>query len=339
MALKKIIKKSLYFVNKNPLSKTLYNLEIQKRARLPLTDINLLAKDISMFSPFTRELHPPNDWYGHATIFKKFLGLAQDYQFKFISEHGVYLTDQVSEAELETNLPSFVTYNKYRVGVLEKYKKNVFNIGPFIHYAPHFYSPSKIQSEKKRLGKNILIFPGHSLKSLVEQYDNKWFLSKIKNIAKDFKTVRVCLYWVDIQLGLGKIYQDLGFECVSAGHILDPNFVPRLKTLIEISDLTISNDASTHVGYCIFMNKPHIIFHKFPKLQTNEKWKKLTQDFWSSPPYLKTLEAFSKPSFNITAKQRQITDQYFGGKKDIKTKKEFKKIVDLTEKIYDSTKL
>lgn len=334
MATKKIVKKALFLINKNPLSKFAYNREIAKRARLPLTNLESLAKDINMFSPFTSEIHQPNDWYGHARFFKSYLGLPQNYQFKFIIEHGVYLTDQVSEAELETNFPTVLTSSDYRVKVYPKYNKKAFNIGPFIHYAPHFYSEEKITSEKKRLGKNILVFPGHSLKDLVGKYDNKWFISNIKKLAKSYDSVRFCLYWIDIQKGFHKFYQDLGFECVSAGHILDPNFVPRLKSLIEITDLTASNDASTHVGYCVYMNKPHIIFHKFPKLETSDKWRKLTLDFWSSKPYKETLEAFSSIRYKITPKQKEVVRRYFGSREDTKTKEEFKKLVKLTEEIY-----
>lgn len=337
MLSKKFIKKAFYLINNNPLSKLAYNQEITKRAKLPLTSIEDLSKDINMFSPFTSEIHHPNDWYGHAHFFKQYLGLPQSYRFKFIIEHGVYLTDQVSDAELETNFPTVLTSSDYRIKVYKKFNKRAFNIGPFIHYAPHFYPEEKIASEKKRLGKNILVFPGHSLKDLVEKYDNKWFISHIKKIAKSYENVRFCLYWIDIQKGFHKFYQDLGFECISAGHILDPNFVPRLKSLIEVADLTISNDASTHVGYCTYMNKPHIIFHKFPELETSGKWKKLTLDFWSSKPYKETLEAFSDINFKITPKQRKVVRRYFGSRKDTKTKEAFKKLVKLTEEIYQQS--
>lgn len=332
--LRRFVKKILYTLNKNPISRFNYSREILKRSQLKLTDITYLSKDINMFSPFTQEIHPVNDWYGNARNFKLYMGLPQSYQFKFVNEHGVFLTDQVAQTELESDLPSFVTYSDYRVEVLKKYKKNVFKIGNFLHYAPHFYSKEKIASEKKRLGKNILLFPGHSLKELVQKYKNDYFIKNVKKVAKNFDTVRVCLYWIDIQQGLYKFYQELGFECVTAGHILDPNFVPRLKSLIEIANLTISNDAGTHIGFSVYMNKPHIVFHKFPKLQTSKQRKEQISDLWSSKPYLQTLEAFSEVRFNITKKQHDIIHRYFGDMRDVKTKEEFKKIVDLTEKIY-----
>lgn len=331
---RRFVKSILYKINKNPISQGFYNNEIIRRSNLALTDITELSKDINMFSPFTEELHPVNDWYGNARNFKLYMGLPQTYQFKFVNEHGVFLTEQVARSELESDLPSFVTYSDFRVGVLKKYKKNVFKVGNFIHYANHFYTKEKIAQEKKRLGKNILVFPGHSLKELKQKYKNDFFIKNIKKVAKNFKTVRVCLYWIDIQHGLHKFYQSLGYECVTAGHILDPNFVPRLKSLIEIADLTISNDAGTHIGFSVYMNKPHLVFHKFPKLQTSKKWQEQISDLWSSKPYLETLDAFSQVRFNITKKQQDIIHRYFGDKRDVLSKGEFKKIVKKTEQIY-----
>src|SRR3989344_6965030 len=75
-------KNILYKINKNPVSKALYDYEIQKRSGMPFTSILQLSRHIQMFSPFTCELQPVNDWYGHATILKKFLGLPKNYQFK-----------------------------------------------------------------------------------------------------------------------------------------------------------------------------------------------------------------------------------------------------------------
>ena len=116
--LKKTAKNILYNINKNPIAKILYKRDIESRSQLPLTDIESLSKHINIFAPYTNELQPVNDWYGHAKTFKKFLGLPETYQFKFIIEHGLYLSEQVASVELESNLPSFITYSQYRVQIL-----------------------------------------------------------------------------------------------------------------------------------------------------------------------------------------------------------------------------
>src|SRR6185436_2930621 len=133
-----------YLLHRNPINKNYYNRQIQERSKLDLTDIIPLSKDINLYSAVSREIHKPNDWYGHATVFKKFLGLDLNYQFKFISEHGVYLCSEISKAEIDKALPAYITYSNYRIKYLKKYKDDVYNIGAFIHYANHYLNKKKL---------------------------------------------------------------------------------------------------------------------------------------------------------------------------------------------------
>ena len=36
--------------------------------------------------------------------------------------------------------------------------------------------------------------------------------------------------------------------------------MPRLKSIIKTSDITMANAIGTHLGYCIYLNKPHYLF-------------------------------------------------------------------------------
>lgn len=332
MNLKKSLKAALYTLQKNPISKSYYNLEIKKRSRLNLTDLEQLSKHINMFSPYTSEIQPVNDWYGHATILKNFLGLPKNYKFKFIIEHGTYFSDQVADIELESNLSAFVTYSPYRAKVLKKYRKYTYAIGPFIHYAPHYLTRKQLIEDKKRLGKTILFFPSHSLIGLTNEYDMNYSYKKIKELSKGFDSIRVCIYWKDVLLGKHKFYQSKGLECVSAGHILDPLFLPRVKSIIQTADLTISNDASSPLSYCIYMNKPHIIFYQRPKMYGKKYFKKIMTDYWKSKPYNQIVKEFSKIHFRITPRQRELMN-YYSGTNSVKSKFKLLKIVKETENL------
>lgn len=332
--IKKNIKSVAYKVNRNPLSKLLYQSSIEKRSRMALTDIKGLSGNINLFAPFTSEIHEPNDWYGHAKIFKQFLGLPENHQFKFIIEHGLHLVEDILSIELETDLPSFVTYSDFRAQIIKKYSKVPFCVGPFINYASSSLSIEEILSEKKRLGKSILVFPSHSSGDLDFHYNITEFCKKVKKIGKKYNSIRVCLYWKEAQAEHAKYYNSFGFECVTAGHILDPLFLPRLKSIIEISDLTISNVAGNHVGYSIFMNKPHIILPQIHQINGRKSEKKLLEEaWWKSPSYQAIVKEFTNISDKITPRQRSLVNYYWGVDK-IKTKNEFLKIVKKTEEIF-----
>lgn len=334
MDIKKPAKKALYCFYANPLSKILYNNEINKRSYLHSDEIILLSQKINMFSPFSPEIHKPNDWYGHAKLFKKFLGLSPNYKFKFAIEHGTYLNDEIAKIDLEANLPTIITYSKNRADTLKKRGYHVFSIGPFIHYAPDFLSENEFSKEKKLLGKNLLVFPMHSTMDTNFNFNITKLCKVIEKLGKDFNKIRICLYWIDILNGHYKIYQNFGFECVTAGHILDPLFIPRLKSIIKLADYTISNGISTHVAYNIFLNKPHYIIPQKFYLSGNPKEIKTNSILVNSDPYKKILNAFSKPGLKISAEQRRLVD-YYWGMNEVKTKKEFLNIVNKTESIYE----
>lgn len=336
MNTKRAIKEFLFKINKNPISLKLYDDEIQKRSHLKLTDIPALSKHIQMFSPYTNEINRSNDWYGHAAVFKKYLNLPNNYQFKLIIEHGFYLTDHVSAAELENKLPVFITYNNYRQKVLKKYAEEAYNIGPFINYASHLYTKKQLAFEKKRLGKSLLYFPMHSSFEIDVKYSRQQICDRIKKLGKKFDSVRICLYWADVIKGYHKIYQDYGFECVTAGHILDPLFLPRLKSIIEISSSTISNVVSTQVGYSIFMGKPHYIMPLNPQIDCGNKlksYKGFISNYFETDIYNLFLKEFSQMKDHITPKQKQLVSKFWGFHA-IKKKSEFVKIVQHSEILF-----
>lgn len=335
MFIKQQLKKLLYISNKHPLSKLLYEKEIKKRSSLPITNIKALSRYINMFAPYTNELHPPNDWYGHAKNFKNFLGLPQKYQFKFIIEHGTCITDETVKIDLETNLPSFITYSKRRASVFKQYKDYVYSIGPFIHYAPDLLTSEEFSQEKKRLRKNLLFFPMHSTLDTNCNFDIIDLCKTIKKIGKNFNTIRVCLYWIDVLKGLNKIYQDFGFEVITAGHILDPNFLSRLRSIIKLASYTASNGISSHVAYCIFFKKPHYIFPQKLNFSGNSHEIIIKSVYMKSHPYREVRQAFSKPYNNITNRQYALVNKYWG-LSESRSKQEFLNIVYETEEIFKS---
>lgn len=333
MTLRKYLKKTLYFINKNLISQYLFSKDIKFRSSLRMTDLYKLSKRINMFAPFTNEIHQPNDWYGHAHTLKNFLNIPQSYQFKFIMEHGLYLNEQVDQIDNETNLPAFLTYSNYRKEVLKKYRKHAFSIGPFIHYAKNILSEREIKLEKKRLGNSLLFFPAHSTPIIGMEFDAKKLCKRIKSLAKYCDSIRICLYWKDILMGRDKIYRDFGFECVTAGHMLDPNFLPRLKSLISISDLTASNIISSQTGFSIHLGKPHIVIMDQLNLITTQNWKNRINEIFASKGYIEMFSEFSKPNYKITQKQRDLVKKYWGTH-NIKTRGELAKIVKETENYY-----
>ena len=165
---------------------------------------------------------------------------------------------------------------------------------------------------ERKYGTVLLAFPAHSTHTITVQYDETELLEKIREQAPHFDTVFVCLYWKDFLLGRASSYEEAGFVCVSAGHIFDHNFVPRLRTLFELSDCTLSNRIGSYTGYSIFLGKPHLLIGQetfFSQTCTYDLQKEL-MDWYSDPGYVKAVKLFSENSTNVTQEHIDVLDPY-----------------------------
>jgi len=336
-SLKSEAKKLLFRINDNKFERIRYENDIKGRAKLPFTEIAKLSKDIYIYSPHSSEILSSNDYYAHASTLKKYLKLKQKYQFKFIIEHGISVGSTIVELEKESPFRSAIVCSKPRANIWRKEGYHSYSIGPYINYAKPLLTKKQYIREKTRLGNNLLVFPAHSTKDVSVLYNVNNFCKIIEKYAKKYDSVRVCLYWKDILMGIGKIYQSYGFECVTAGHILDYNFLSRLKSIIETSTETMSNDLGSYSGYSLFLGKPHFIIKQELSLRGRQSEIDISEEGRRSTIFNKMLSAFSQKHNTITKKQLQLANYYYGFDK-IKTKNELLKIVSLTEKLYANQK-
>ena len=108
-----------------------------------------------------------------------------------------------------------------------------------------------------------MVFPSHSVKGLEVEYNYSWFNNKILEEKSKYDSILVCLYHLDAQnKKIVSNYKDLGGTIVCAGHKYDHNFLSRLRSIIELSDFTISNSVGTHVSYCCALGKNHRVFRQ-----------------------------------------------------------------------------
>lgn len=286
------------------------------------------------------ECYNGNFFYGNSCNLKNYASYRKS--IKACIEHGVYFGNYVNEKESsDSGLPAIITYSNNRKSHLRKVtNKPIFVIGPYIYYANSLYTNEEINKIKSKFGKTLLVFPSHSIDRVKAEFDIESFVKKIINFKddKEFKTVLICLYWKDIELGRDKIYKDYGFTVVTAGYREDPDFLSRLKTFINISDYTISNNVGTHIGYCIALDKPHTIIE-----QKTEYCGVTSRDFEaainSSVIKSSLVEKNEvKNAFNIyndfiTDEQRVICNKYWGLDK-VKNNQQLNFILNFCDDIY-----
>lgn len=287
---------------------TLYNLMYKVKNKKSFFAIQENRKNMSIFNCkdlaapipyYPLEFVKDSNYYGQNFWIKKYTGLQH---IDVSIEHGLYYGDYIPYSSYCKTVKKILTFSLVRKQVLEKLNKPVVTIGPYIHYVPYLLAESEVQAIREKYGRILLFLPTHTTREGGRKYDAETNVGMLKAFAKEngFTSVFVCMYYYDIlHSDLATVYEQAGFNVVTAGHRLDLNFLCRLKSIIGLADYTISNFVGTHVGYCIYLKKPHWIMNPV--------------DFSGMPKdFVEITEAFLSFSNTITQEQYDVVAKYWG---------------------------
>jgi hypothetical protein len=217
-------------------------------------------------------------------------------------------------------LKKIYTFGDHQKSVLESYyarhnmKRKVIAIGPYIKGAEFFKTKTELNFLKQKYGRILLVFPSHSIENLRKRYNESDLMQEIFRIKDDFDTIFICMYWKDIldeqRIKVYEKYVSDKIKIVSAGHRSDPCFLSRLKDLIWLSDVTMSNNIGTHLGYSICMGKPHYLFRQKVIYDISNNANKIVsyKHIYEKPFY----ELFGNYNINITPEQITLIERYWG---------------------------
>ena len=299
-----------------------YKLELLNRSKTNIFNYKKLSRELKVDHVYPLFLE--NLYYGNENSIKKII--TQKMGGIYLIEHGYYFGEYLPEYSFAYNGIVIITFSMRRVQHMEsiikksdlKHPLNVVTIGPYINYADSIIDQVEMKKIKEDYGKILLVFPSHSIEGVIYKYNTQDFINEIEKVSKDFDSVFVCMYWKDIQDGRYVEYEKKGYKIVTAGHRNDTNFLGRLKDIIDLSDMTMSNTVGTHVGYCVARNKPHYLFNQFQEVEGEKADEEFKER--KNLEYLRTRDeevnevigAFSKLSYIITEEQKDVVEKYWG---------------------------
>ncbi|MFT4800402.1 MAG: hypothetical protein ACI93N_000160 [Flavobacteriaceae bacterium] len=298
--------------------------EILTRSQLSIFDYKKIIDEIPLYPT---DIVIDNNYYGLSYCLQKYMETKKP--LNAYIEHGLILGSLVKEDAIDWCVPKIMTLSETRENhIRKKTSKVVFKIGPYIHYADDLLSEQKFQKLKQELGMTLVVFPSHSIKNIETDFNNNDLITFIKSKEVDFDAVVICLYWRDaLNKDLVKSYTNKGYKITSAGHINDINFLPRLKSIIKLSDFVISNSVGTHIGYITFLEKPQMILNQIVnyKVDKNDQ-RAFTQRTKKNLETLEEetseiLESFHSYSYQISQQQIKTVEKYWG-LSELKTKNE-----------------
>jgi hypothetical protein len=288
-----------------------------KRQKLNLEDFQNISNQFLVLPVST---HWDNDLYGIGFNLLLYAKSTKPEIACFI-EHGYYFGSYVSKNTFLHNNKTVMTFGKSREDKLinNNPSAKIIKIGPYIHYAKSILKTSEVHLQKKKYGKSMLVFIDHSTKDLQLYHNDEKLIKQIKNLVNshNIKTVLICLYWKDIKMGIHKNYEKAGFKIVCSGYRDDIFFLARLRSLIEISDLTASNSVGTHVPYCLTLEKPHILIDDSKIGNVKDIYTKgegiSDQVYYNRLSEIEEVENILRQSHDpIELKSNKILNSYFG---------------------------
>lgn len=290
--------------------------QIEKRKELNIFDYQELSKRLA-FYPY--HPIPENNLYGTVLVLSRFNKISY---FTRI-EHGLYFGSMVPDRNMFNTTKQIITYSTYRKNhINNRTNIPVACVGPYIKYAKILMLDIDFYKLKQELGKVLLVFPAHSIETVTASYDESEFISFIEGKKNEFDSILICLYWKDIELGRFKEYEKLGYKIVTAGHSYDYYFLDRLKTIISLADMTISNKIGTHIGYCTALHKPHYVFKsnvEYSAAGENKEESEKELFLRKDNDLLTCLDdmeivykAFNSFSYQITEEQKECISYYWG---------------------------
>jgi len=294
-----------------------------RQKKLSVTDYRVLSIDRPILTP---EFHYENAYYGIGCALKQYAGLGTMYRIKASIEHGLLLNNYYWEKNLHAPLPGIMCISSaHRTPFLRTMtNKKIFAVGPYIHYAPLLYDEEKMDLMRREMAPTLLVFPSHSCHNVdADCSEPDEFLNEIKKIRCDYKTCLICLFWKDVNRGMAEIFKEIDCKFVTAGHMYDPAFLSRLRTIIELSDYTMSNEVGTHFGYCVHLRRPHYFVRSTIRYSGKKDEEKAVTDIGNSAEAIRLSAPFTQPGTTVTPQQQEVID-YFFGTSDVRTPEELR---------------
>jgi hypothetical protein len=223
--------------------------QILDLSAVPHSDLDSLCAD----RPYTsREIVEHNAYYGHDQIYKKYAQAPLTRQLKFSFPHGVEVALFAPFGQRE-RVPILCYFTPGRPELFRTYGL----VGEYHPIATPFHYLAKMldAADDEPLREGTIFFLNHSgdmdETNAETGRGTATLATRISQLPDQFHPVRVCVYWWDYRLGRAEPFRKAGLEIVTAGHMLDPNFLVRFYRLCRMHRYAMSNEVGSHAFYAI----------------------------------------------------------------------------------------
>lgn len=294
---------------------------------MPIPELLAQCRDRQLLTP--EVIHPANDFYGHATLLRSYCAWPSPRPLKVAIEHGIRLSGTIWHEDLRTRCPIFLCATEEHARNYERQAgggRRAFAIGPMVRYVPHALAPAS-----DRL---LVAFPVHSSHRVRAEYDLAAFMNTLDSLRSSFDRIQVCVYWKDVLGGVADHLERRGFECVSAGHMFDPGFLPRLVSILSPAATVYTNEPGSIVFYAALLGKAVWLERTSVQYVADAEILKVdVPSFLDASPVQEMLSLFAGRAPRLTGAQMEFVDR-MTGTASLKSPEEIHEIFALAEASY-----
>lgn len=262
----------------------------------------------------TSEIHASNDYYGQASVLKRYAGLPDWYPLKVVLEHAPMHHELMWEADGRALLGTHLCCNGEREPVLERLTgKTVIPIGFGYLYAMKLVDEAFGPPRPPQQRRGTLVFPYKSTPRIKTEFDHADYAARLAALPAEMQPVTVCMFWRGYQAGTHLPYQEQGLPVVTAGHAYDKDFFLRLHDICRCFKYAASNGFGSQLFFSVASGCGFFYLSSSP---INWQIEKSDRERRDHPRYLEIKERswrlFEEPRAAITDEQRAFVDLTLG---------------------------
>jgi len=249
--------------------------------------------------------------YGFGKWIRKYAFYPKSLPLCIYTDHGVSLSEQTAKHELESDAPTLFFHWDVKVKEFRKNSKKPC----FTLYSPFVFARKFLKIEQTQDSQGAVFFLGHSTDEVIDQRSVEIYYQELGRLPEKFNPITICLHIHDVNRGLNKTFEKLGYTVVTAGDSSEEDFTERFYNILSKHKYAISNLVGSYAFYSIEMNIPFGLYgtppdffnYSDPNIELGEytSYKELNE-------YKKALLLFSRLPDKVTEEQRKFVEEHLG---------------------------
>lgn len=290
-------------------------LETLQRTTTEPSSLDALCQEPTISNP---EIFKPNHYYGNAAILKRYAGYPLKRPLKAVLQHGIYLYDSdfTAGGELDAPLPLYLPPTEERAKIYRRLSHRPAEpIGISLLYAKALleeYLPTAVE----RTG--TLVFISHSTRYITKKMDHQAYADTLANLPDEYHPITISAYWKDYQEGAYAPYLEKGFRLITAGHMMDPDFIARFYLHCRRFKYACANEVGSHLFFAVesgcsfFMLPSGTVEWVASDARHLAAHGRATTDSSQEERYRSIYQLFETPQPVTTPEQQAFVDTYTG---------------------------